>query len=35
MTWRVEFLEEALKDIKKLENPIAAKGSLGIWNYND
>ena len=24
-----------LKDIKELENPIPAKGSLGIWNYND
>lgn len=24
-----------LEDIKKLNNPIPAKGSLGIWNYND
>ena len=24
-----------LKDIKELENPIPAKGNLGIWNYND
>lgn len=24
-----------LEDIKELETPIPAKGSLGIWNYND
>lgn len=24
-----------LEDIKELERPIPAKGSLGIWNYND
>lgn len=24
-----------LKDIKKLDKPIPAQGSLGIWNYND
>ena len=24
-----------LKDIKPLKKPIPAKGSLGIWNYND
>lgn len=24
-----------LKDIKELNEPIPAKGNLGIWNYND
>lgn len=24
-----------LEDIKELSKPITAKGSLGIWNYND
>ena len=24
-----------LEDIKELSKPIPAKGSLGIWNYND
>lgn len=24
-----------LEDIKELSKPISAKGSLGIWNYND
>ena len=32
---RINNLISLLKDIKKLENPIPAKGSLGIWNYND
>ena len=28
-------LEQLLEDIKELSKPIPAKGSLGIWNYND
>ena len=30
MTWRVEFLEEALKDIKKLDNSVKKQVLKGI-----